>query len=202
MTQQVSALNVEQIKRLREKTGAGVVDCRQALAMNNGNFDLALEYLKRKGLDRAEQKASRTTSEGVVVSYVHTTHKIGVLVEVNCETDFVARTEDFKEVARNIALHVCAMSPRYVSREEIPAEVLEKEFEHYQAEAKTQGKPDHVVKKIARGRLDKWCGEVCLLDQPFVKDPQTTVRDFIKSYIAKLGENIVVRRFVRYELGK
>lgn len=197
-----TVVSVEQIKQLREKTGAGIVDCRQALETNKGNFDLAFEYLKRKGLDAAEKKGDRAATDGVIGSYIHSNNKMGVLIEVNCETDFVARTDDFKELVKSLAIHVCAMNPTYVKREEIPGDVLEKELAHFKAEAKTQGKPDNIIEKIAQGKLEKRYADLCLLDQPFVKDPAVTVAEFIKSYIAKLRENVVVRRFVRFELGK
>ncbi len=195
-------MNIDHLKQLREQTGAGIVECRQALEACKGNIDLALETLKRKGLDAAEKKGSRAATDGAIGTYIHTNGKMGVLIEVNCETDFVARTDAFKDLVKELALHVCAMNPPYVKREDVPRDVLEKELAHFTNEAKTQGKPDHLIEKIAQGKLDKRLGEWCLLDQPFVKDSSTTVLQHIKSAIAKLRENIVVRRFVRFELGK
>lgn len=193
---------VDQIKELREKTGAGIVECRQALDAAKGNLELAAEALRRKGLDAADKKGSRVATDGLIGSYIHSNGKMGVLIEVSCETDFVGRTDAFKELVKDLALHVCAMNPQYVRREEMSAEALEKELAHFKAEAKTQGKPDNVIEKIAQGRLEKRYSELCLMDQPFVKDPSISVTDLVKATIAKVKENVVVRRFVRFEIGK
>ncbi len=188
------------VKELREKTGAGVMECKKALEEAEGNVDKAVEILRKKGLEVAQKKKSRSTQEGLIASYIHFGGKIGVLVEVNCETDFVARTEEFKELVKNITMQIAASSPRYISREDIPPEVLEKEKEIYRTQF--LNRPPQVVEKIIQGKLEKFFSEVCLLDQPFIRNPDITVREYIESLIGKLGENIQVRRFVRYQLGE
>ena len=194
-------ITAEMVKNLREKTGAGMMDCKKALTEAEGDFDKAVELLRKKGLAAAEKKAGRQASEGVIASYIHM-DKIGVLVEVNCETDFVARTDDFKQFVKDIAMHIAASSPRYVKREDIPEEIINKEKEIYKEQIK--GKPEHVIDKIVEGKLEKFYSEVCLLDQVFVKDPEQkkTIKDLLTELIAKLGENIVIRRFVRFQLGE
>ncbi len=194
-------ITAEMVKNLREKTGAGMMDCKKALTEAEGDFDKAVELLRKKGLAAAEKKAGRQASEGVIGSYIHM-DKIGVLLEVNCETDFVARTDDFKEFVKDVAMHIAAASPRYLSREDIPEDVINKEKEIYKEQIKN--KPEHVVEKIVQGKLEKFYSEVCLLDQVFVKDPEgkKKVKDLLTEMIAKLGENIVIRRFVRYQLGE
>jgi elongation factor Ts len=190
------------VKKLRETTGAGILDCQKALAEVGGDFDKAIEFLRRKGLASAEKKAGREARDGSVGSYIHAGGKLGVLVEVNCETDFVAKTPDFQELVKDVAMQVAAANPRYVSREEIPGEVIEAERRIYTEQAKDSGKPQPVWEKIATGKLDKFYSDVCLLEQAFVKNPEISVRDLIAQRIAKLGENIVVRRFARFRLGE
>lgn len=190
------------VKELREKTGAGILDCKEALAATQGNLEQAIEYLRKKGLADAKKRAGRATSEGLIGSYVHSNGKIGVLVEVNCETDFVARTDEFKELCRNLAMQVAASSPRFLAAEDIPEEVAAKEKEILLAQARESGKPEAVVEKMVEGRFRKFVTDVCLLDQPYVRDPQVTVRQVIEGAIARLGENIRVRRFVRFQLGE
>lgn len=193
--------DIETIKRLRESTGIGLTDAKNALVESGGDYDKALESLRVKGLARADKKAERDASAGIIHSYVHGS-KIGVLLELNCETDFVARTDDFKTLANDLALHIAASAPRYVRVDDIEQNVVEKEKELLAAEVIEAGKPAEVVDKIVDGKLAKFFEEVCLLNQPFVKDPNQTVEELIKSVITKLGENIVIRRFVRLELGQ
>ena len=190
------------VKELREKTGAGMMDCKKALTEANGDINAAVYYLREKGLAAAAKKAGRIAAEGLVTSYIHMGGRIGVLVEVNCETDFVAKTEEFAELAKDIAMHIAASKPEYVSREEIPESVLEHERTIYRAMAENEGKPAHIIDKIVEGRLDRFAKEVCLLDQPFVKDPDMTVGELLTAKVAKIGEKISVRRFVRYERGE
>ncbi|ACB85011.1 translation elongation factor Ts [Natranaerobius thermophilus] len=191
-----------QVKELREKSGAGMMDCKKALKESDGDMDKAMEYLKEKGLASAKKKADRTTTEGRVESYIHLGGKIGVLIEVNCETDFVASNDEFKQFTKDIAMQVAASAPQYISRDEVPQEEVEKERERLKQQAIDEGKPEHVVDQIVDGKMDKYYEEICLLDQPFVKDPDKSVDELKKEKIAKIGENISVRRFVRYELGE
>lgn len=195
-------INAAQVKELRESTGAGVMDCKKALQEAQGDMDKALRILRERGLAGAKKKAGRAVADGVVDAYIHLNNRIGVLLEVNCETDFVARNETFRAMVHDIAMHIAAANPLFVSAEDIPAEVLEQEREIYRARALQEGKPEKVVDKIVEGRLKKYYEEVCLLDQPFVKDPEMTVGELVQRTIAALGENIVVRRFVRYQLGE
>jgi elongation factor Ts len=190
------------VKELREKTGAGMMDCKKALVATNGDMDAAVDYLREKGLAAAAKKSGRIAAEGVVTSYIHMGGRIGVLVEVNCETDFVAKTDEFAQLAKDIAMHIAASKPEYVSREDIPESVLEHERSIYAAIAKNEGKPEHIIDKIVDGRLEKYIQEVCLLEQPFVKDPDMTIGELLNAKIAKIGEKISVRRFVRYERGE
>lgn len=192
----------EQVKQLREMTGAGMMDARKALMESNGDMDKAVEYLQKKGQASATKKAGRITAEGVVDSYIHAGGKVGVMLEVNCESDFVARNEEFQALAHDIALHIAAMSPLYVRREEIDESVRAHQMEIFMAQARETGKPENILAKIAEGRLNKWFAEVCLLEQPFVKDPDKTIDALVKEKIGKTGENISVRRFVRYQLGE
>lgn len=191
-----------QVKELREKTGAGIMDCKRALAESECDIDRAITFLREKGLAAAQKKAGRATSEGLVVPYIHAGGKLGVLVEINCETDFVAKTEDFQNLARDIAMHVAAMSPEYVSREDVPEEVISKEKDIYKAQAKESGKPEKVLEKIAEGKLEKFFKENCLLEQPFVKNTDVTIEDLLKGIIAKLGENMQIERFSRLVVGE
>ncbi|HIE04072.1 MAG TPA: translation elongation factor Ts [Candidatus Latescibacteria bacterium] len=196
------AVTTEMIKALRERTGAGVLDCKKALEASDGDMEEALRYLRERGVQIAAKKARRTTKEGLIVAYVHPGDKLGVLVEVNCETDFVARTEEFRRLARDIAMQVAATAPLSVDREGLPKDLVEKEKEFYRSQALREGKPEKVVDRIVEGRMEKFYQENCLLEQPFIKDPERTVRDVVTEAIAKLGENIIVRRFVRYRLGE
>lgn len=190
------------VKELREKTNAGMMDCKRALAETEGNFDKAVEWLRVKGLSSAAKKAGRVASEGTIVSYIHGGGRIGVLVEINSETDFVARNESFQEFCRDVAMHVAALAPRFVSSDEIPEDVRNKEHEILKAKARESGKPEAMLDKITEGQIKKWAAEICLLDQGFVKNPDIKVGDYLKELIAKIGENIVIRRFVRFELGE
>ncbi|MGQ9557346.1 MAG: translation elongation factor Ts [Desulfurispora sp.] len=190
------------VKELREKTGAGMMDCKKALAETGGDMQKAIDYLREKGLAAAAKKAGRITAEGLVESYIHGAGKIGVLVEVNCETDFVAKTDEFKTLARDIAMQIAAARPEYVRREEVPEEVVAREKEILAAQAANEGKPANIIARMVEGRLEKFYKEVCLLEQPFIKNPDITVQQLITEKIAKIGENISVRRFVRYELGE
>ena len=190
------------VKELREKTGAGMMDCKKALTETNGDMDKAIDYLREKGLAAASKKAGRIAAEGVVEAYIHMGGRIGVLVEVNCETDFVAKTDEFKALAKDIAMHIAASRPEYVSREDIPAEVLEHERGLYRQIALNEGKPEKIIDKIVEGKIDRYVTEVCLLEQPFVKDPDITVGELITAKIAKIGEHIAVRRFARFERGE
>lgn len=198
----MAEITAAMVKELRERTGAGMMDCKKALSETNGDMEKAIDYLREKGLAAAAKKAGRIAAEGVVESYIHMGGRIGVLVEVNCETDFVAKTDAFKELAKDIAMHIAASRPEYVRREEIPEEVLEHERSLYRQIALNEGKPEHIIDKIVEGRIDRFCKEVCLLEQPYVKDPDMTVGELITSMIAKIGENISIRRFARFERGE
>jgi len=193
-------LNIEDIKKLREATGAGMMDAKSALEEAKGDYEKAVVVLRKKGLAKAAKKAERTAGVGVIESYVHG-GKIGVLVEVNCETDFVARTDDFKEFTRDVALHIAASNPSYVSSEDIPEDELNKEKDMIKEEVAASGKPAEHAEKIIEGKLSKWYEEVCLLNQPFVKDPNHTIEQLRQALVAKLGENIVIARFTRLEVG-
>lgn len=193
---------MEFIKDLRQRTGAGVVDCKVALQEANGDIDKAIEYLRRKGLATAAKKAGRIATEGLVSSYIHAGGKIGVLVEVNCETDFVAKTEDFQNFVKNVAMQIAAANPQYVRREEIPKNVLDKEQEIYRAQALESKKPEKVIDKIVEGKLERFYSEVCLLEQTYIKDGDLTVKEVLDALIGKIGENIQIRRFSRFQLGE
>jgi elongation factor Ts len=196
------SISANLVKELREKTGAGMMDCKKALTEANGDLDKAIELLREKGLAAAAKKAGRIAAEGIVESYIHAGGRIGVLVEVNCETDFVAKTEDFRTLVKDIAMQIAATKPEYVRREEVPAEVIEKEKEILRAQALNEGKPANIVDKMVEGRVEKYFKEFCLLEQPFVKNPDQTVQQLVNEKIAKIGENISIRRFVRYEMGE
>ncbi len=195
-------VTAQQVKELRERTGAGMMDCKSALVEAKGDLELASEVLRKRGLAAAAKKAGRIAADGSVGSYIHAGGKIGVLVEVNCETDFVARTDEFRELVRDIAMHVAAADPRYLSRDEVTDDVLAKEREIFRQRALDEGKPANVVDRIVEGRVGKFYAETVLLEQPFVKDPDKTVEQMIAEKIAKIGENIRVRRFARYQLGE
>jgi len=190
------------IKDLRERTGAGMSDCKKALTEVGGDMDKAIDYLRTKGLAKAAKKAGREATEGAVVSYIHGGGRIGVLVEVNCETDFVARNEDFQAFTRDVALQIAAMNPQFVRRDEVSQDVVDREREVLVAKAKETGKPDPVIQKMVDGQITKWLKEICLLDQSWVKDPDKTIDQVQQELIAKIGENIKIRRFVRFELGE
>lgn len=190
------------VKELREKTGAGILDCKEALNATGGNMEEAVTFLRKKGLADAKKRAGRVASEGLIGSYVHLNGKIGVLVEVNSETDFVARTDEFQELVKNIAMQVAAANPRCLRAEDIPPEEAEREREIFRAQARETGKPEKVIEKIAEGKFKKFLTEICLLDQPYIREPEITVQELIDSVIAKLGEKIEVRRFVRFQMGE
>lgn len=198
----MAVITAAMVKELREATAAGILDCRTALEIAEGDFDKAVDCLREKGLAQAAKRMSREAKDGLVVAYIHPGGRIGVLVEVNCETDFVARTDEFKTLANNIAMQIAAMSPRYVRREDIPEAVLAHEREVFRAQALEEGKPAQVVDRIVEGRLEKFCQEVCLLEQTFIRDEERTVDDIIKDVITRTGENVIVRRFARFELGE
>jgi elongation factor Ts len=194
-------ITTSMVKELREATGAGVLDCKKALEASGGDIEKARTYLREKGLAAAAKKADRETEEGLIEAYVHTGGRVGALIELNCETDFVARTEEFKALAHDLAMQIVAAKPLYLAPEDIPPEVLEEETNNYRAQARDAGKPDHIIERIVEGKLQKYYQEVCLMKQPFIKNDDLTVQDIITRMIAKLGENIVVRRFARFELG-
>ncbi|MFB5673625.1 translation elongation factor Ts [Paenibacillus terreus] len=196
------AVNASAVKELREKTGAGMLDCKKALEETNGDIEKAIEFLREKGLAAAANKAGRIATEGVVESYIHGGGRIGVIVEINCETDFVAKTDQFKEFARDIAMHIAASNPRYVRREEVAADEIEKEKEILKAQALNEGKPEKIVEKMVEGRIGKFYEEFCLMEQAFIKDPDKTIATLLNEKISTIGENISIRRFVRYELGE
>ncbi len=195
-------ITAQMVKELRERTGAGMMDCKWALGEAQGDVEKAIDLLRKKGLASAAKKAGRVTAEGAVGSYIHGGGKIGVLVEVNCETDFVARTDDFQELVKDLAMHIAAAEPRFVGREEVTPEVLEREREIFREQAAASGKPSQVVERIVLGKLEKYYSEFVLLEQPFVKNPEVTVGQLINEKIAKIGENIRVRRFSRFRLGE
>ncbi len=196
------AVTAQQVQELRRKSGAGVMDCKRALEESGGDLEEAATLLRKQGMARADARVSRPATEGVVASYIHAGGKIGVLVELNCETDFVARTDEFQELARNLAMHIAAEEPRYVRQEEVPEEVIAREKEVYRALAIKEGRPEKVLDRIVEGRLKKFYSQVCVLDQPYVRDDEKTVGELLKETMGRLGENIVVRRFVRYQLGE
>jgi len=195
-------ITVDMVKELRARTGAGVLECKKALEEANGDFDQAVQLLREKGLAKAAKKAGRETREGIIEAYVHPGGRLASLVELNCETDFVARTEEFQALAHDLAMQVAATAPLYVDADQVPEEVLERERATYRAEMENQGKPPYLIDRIVENKLEKFLDEVCLLRQQFIKDEGMTVQDLITSKIAQLGENIVVRRFARFELGE
>lgn len=196
------AVSASAVKELRERTGAGMLDCKKALDETGGDIDKAIALLREKGLSAAASKAGRIATEGVVESYIHGGGRIGVLVEINCETDFVGKTDQFKEFARDIAMHIAAANPKYVRREEVPTEELEKEKEILKAQALNEGKPEKIVEKMVEGRINKYYEEYCLLEQSFIKDPDKTIDQLLNEKISTIGENISIRRFARFELGE
>jgi elongation factor Ts len=190
------------VKQLRDRTGAGMMECKAALKEANGDLEEATTILRKRGLAQASKKAGRATSEGLIGSYIHMGGKIGVLVEINCESDFVARTDDFQNLLREVSLQIAAANPQYVSREHVPAEVLDKEREIYRAQMEGSGKPPQVVEKIIEGKLGSFFEQTCLVDQPSIRDPKTTIGQMVKATVAKLGENIGIARFTRYRVGE
>jgi elongation factor Ts len=198
----MAEIKAAMVKQLREKTGAGMMDCKKALLEVKGDMDKALEFLRKKGLATAQRRAGRAMTEGTIQFYIHMTGKLGVLVEVNCETDFVAKNEDFQEFSKNIAMHIAASNPLGIKPEDIPEEIVENEKDIYRAQALDMGKPENILDKIVEGKLKKFYQENCLLNQPFVRDPDISVADLMNELIAKIGENITIKRFVRYQIGE
>jgi elongation factor Ts len=190
------------VKELRQRTGAGIMDCKRALEETGGNLEKAIDHLRKKGLAKAAKKSGRVTKEGLVGSYIHAGGKIGVLVELNCETDFVAKTDEFQGLLKDTAMQIAASNPLYLDRDRVPEEVLEKERQILRTQAIDSGKPEKVIDRIVEGRLEKFFSEVCLLDQPFIKDPDMTVQEVLNTVISKIGENIAIRRFARYQVGE
>ncbi len=196
------AISAGDVKKLRDMTGAGMMECKKALTETDGDFEKAIDYLRTKGMQKVDKKAGRSTEQGIIQSYVHPGSRLGVLVEINCETDFVARTDDFQNFAKDVAMQIAAAKPIAVSREEVDSKVVEHELEIYRAQAREQGKPEQVIEKMITGKLDKFYQESCLLEQAFVKDSDKTIGDYLKEVIGKLGENMIIKRFVRFELGE
>jgi elongation factor Ts len=195
-------ISIQSVKELREKTGVGIMDCKNALKEAGGDNDKAIDILRKKGIAKAQKREGRITSEGQIQSYVHVGGKIGVLVEANCETDFSAKTEDFTNFTKNLAMHIAATNPIAISPEDLPSEIVEREKEIYRDQALQSGKPEKVVEKIVEGKLKKFFSEVCLLNQAYVKDPDTTIQNFLNELKAKTGENIIIKRFIRFKLGE
>ncbi|MBN2326124.1 MAG: translation elongation factor Ts [Candidatus Omnitrophica bacterium] len=198
----MATITAAQVKELREKTGAGMMDCKKALKECDADFEKAVKFLREKGMADAAKRSGRTTKEGLVYSYIHPGNRIGVLVEVNCETDFVARNEDFQAFVKDVAMHIAASSPKYLKRDEVPSAEIEAEREVLRNQAKESGKPEAVWDKIVDGRIDKYYSQVCLLEQPFIKEMNSSVEDYLKEIIGKIGENIQIRRFTRFQLGE
>lgn len=196
------SVDMSLVKKLREQTGVSILECKKAIAEANNDFEKAAELLRKKGFEKAKSKSSRATKQGAIGSYIHTNRMIGVLVELGCETDFVAKNEDFLQLQKDIAMQIAAMNPGYISEKDIPEKVIEKEKEIYREQMKNSGKPDHVIEKIIEGKLKKFYTEVCLLNQKFFKDDKKTIEALIAEKIHKLGENITVKRFVRYQVGE
>lgn len=196
------AITSEMIKELRQATGAGMLDCKKALQAGNGDFDKAVEYLREKGLAAAAKRSARAANDGIIGIYVHHGSRVAAMVELNCETDFVARTQEFQDLAHDLAMQVTATRPQYLSRKDVPPEVIEAEKQIYRTQMADQNKPENILERIIEGKMTKFYEETCLLEQPFIKDDDLTVEDLINNAIAKIGENIVLRRFVRYEIGK
>ena len=196
------AITAAQVKELREATGVGMMECKKALTECDGNMEKAMEWLRKKGIASAEKKAGRVAAEGIVESYIHMGGRIGVLIEVNCETDFVAKTPEFKSFVRDIAMHIAAANPSFLDRTEVPNETLDKEREILRAQALNEGKPEKIVDRMVEGRVEKFYKENCLVDQPFVKNPDMTIAQYVNERIQQTGENIKIRRFVRYEMGE
>jgi len=195
-------ITADQVKQLRDQTGAGMMECKKALSESAGDIAKAIELLRKAGIASADKRAGRAASQGMIDSYIHAGNRVGVLIEVNCETDFVARTDDFGKLVRDLAMQVCAAGAEFVRREEVPAERVEKEREIFRAQMEGSGKPEQIIEKIVTGKVDKFYSEICLLEQPFIKDDKMTVQELVKAMSGKTGENIVVRRFTRFTLGQ
>jgi len=197
----MTAISAIMVKQLREKTGVGIMDCKEALLQSNGDIDNAVDFLRKKGLATAQKRAGRAMSEGLIQPYIHMGGKLGVLVEINCETDFVAKNDDFKEFAKNIAMHIAATNPVGIASNDVPEEVINKEKEIYRAQAIELGKPENVIDKIVEGKLNKFYKDNCLLNQAYVRNPDVNISDLLNDLIAKMGENITIKRFVRFQIG-
>lgn len=198
----MAQISAEMVKELREATGSGIMDCKRVLAEAEGDFDKAVDLLRKKGLAKAAKRAGRSTSEGMICSYIHTGAKLGVLVEINCESDFVAKTDDFQNFAKNIAMHIAAANPAGLNPEDVDPKVVEKEREIYRAQMLEEGKPANIIDKIVDGKVEKFYKDVCLMSQQYVKDPQKTITEVLKETIGKIGENIQIKRFVRFKIGE
>jgi elongation factor Ts len=198
----MATIDMSLVKKLREQTGVGILECKKAIGEANNDFKKAIELLRKKGFEKAKSKASRATNQGAIGSYIHSNHRVGVLLELGCETDFVAKNEDFLALQKEICLQIAAMSPQYISEKDIPQEVIEKEKEIYREQMKNSGKPDNVIEKIIEGKLKKFYTEVCLLQQGYFKEEKKNIEDLIAEKIHKLGENITVKRFIRYQVGE
>ncbi len=196
------AVSTDDVKQLRHETGAGIMDCKEALVEAEGDFEEAVAILRKKGIQVAAQREMKAAAEGVVQAYVHAGEKIGVLVEINCETDFVARTDDFRDFARNVAMQIAAMQPRWVSPDDVPEEIVARERQILTEQAKAEGKPDHIIEQMVEGRLGKFYAQNCLLHQPYIRDDSMTIADLLNDLLAKTGEKIIIRRFVRYQVGE
>jgi len=196
------AIDMSLVKKLREQTGIGILECKKAIEETNNNYEEAIDTLRKKGFKKAKAKSSRVTKQGVINSYIHTNSKIGVLIEVGCETDFVAKNKEFQILVKDIAMQIAAMNPKYISEKDIPADVIEKEKEIFNAQLRKSGKPENIIEKITEGKLKKFYSEICLLNQIFFKDEKTTIEELIIEKIHKIGENIVIKRFVRYQVGE
>jgi elongation factor Ts len=195
-------ISADAVKKLREKTGVGLMDCKEALKQSNGDMEKAMDFLREKGLAKLQKRMGRVASEGSIVSYIHTGGKIGAIVEVNCETDFVANTKEFQEFARDIAMQVTASNPLYVKREDVPQDIIDKEKEIYKKQALESGKPEKIVEKIAEGKLEKFYQEICLVEQSYIKNSDITVKELMEELIVKMGEKLLINRFVRFQLGE
>lgn len=198
----MGSISAETVKKLREKTGAGIMDCKEALSVCEGDMDKAIDHLRKKGLATAAKRAGRAMTEGTVQSYIHMGGKLGVLVEVNCETDFVSKNDNFKDFTKNIAMHIAAANPVSIRREDVSEDLIQREMEIYRAQAKEMGKPEKMIEKIAEGKLEKFFKENCLMNQAYVRDPNITISDLLSELIAKTGENITIKRFVRFHIGE
>lgn len=198
----MATISAATVKQLREKTGAGIMDCKEALSECNGDISKAVDFLRKKGLATAAKRAGRATTEGIIESYIHMDSKLGVLVEINCETDFVAKNDDFKEFAKNIAMHITATNPVSIRPEDVPKETIDKEKEIYRAQVLEMGKPEQIVDKIVDGKLKKYFKENCLMNQAYVRDPNITIEDLLNEMVAKIGENITIKRFARFKIGE